>query len=295
MYDWNDLRIFITVSRTHTLAEASRQLALDATTIARRISRLSDDLQAQLFEGNGPERRLTDAGQKLLRYAERIEDAALAAAEDVTGERRSLSGQVRLSVSEGFATWVLAPRLHLLAARHAGIRLDIITASGFLNPSKREADMAVMLARPKRGRLTVRKLCDYRLHLYASRNYIATAGMPDSRDALGAHPLVGYVPEFLFAPELNYLDEVEQGLEATLRSSSINVQHQMIAQGAGIGVLPDFMGEPDPLLRRVLPDMVEIQRTFWLVTHAELARLARIEAVSSWLSECAAALRGTNP
>lgn len=295
MYDWNDLRIFITVSRTHTLAEASRQLGLDATTIARRISRLSDDLQAQLFEGNGPERRLTEAGQKLLRYAERIEDAALAAAEDVTGERRSLSGQVRLSVSEGFATRVLAPSLHLLTARHPGIRLDIITASGFLNPSKREADMAVMLARPKRGRLTVRKLGDYRLHLYASRNYITTAGMPDSREALSAHPLVGYVPEFLFTPELNYLDEVEEGLEATLRSSSINVQHQMIAQGAGIGVLPDFMGEPDPLLCRVLPDMVEIRRTFWLVTHAELARLARIEAVSSWLSECATTLRSFDP
>ncbi len=291
MYDWNDLRIFIAVSRSHTLSEASRQLGLDATTIARRIARLSDDLQAQLFEGNGPDRRLTDAGQKLLRYAERIEDAALAAEEDVTGERRSLSGQVRLSVSEGFATRVLAPKLHLLAARHPGIRLDIITASGFLNPSKREADMAVMLARPKRGRLTVRKLGDYRLHLYASHAYIATAGMPDSREDLSAHPLVGYVPEFLFAPELNYLDEVEQGLEANLRSSSINVQHQMIAQGAGIGVLPDFMGEPDPLLRRVLPDTIEIRRTFWLVTHAELARLARIEAVSSWLGECAAALR----
>ena len=151
--------------------------------------------------------------------------------------------------------------------------------------------MAVMLARPKRGRLTVRKLGDYRLHLYASHAYIATAGMPDSREDLSAHPLVGYVPEFLFAPELNYLDEVEQGLEANLRSSSINVQHQMIAQGAGIGVLPDFMGEPDPLLRRVLPDTIEIRRTFWLVTHAELARLARIEAVSSWLGECAAALR----
>lgn len=291
MYDWNDLRIFITVSRSHTLAEASRQLALDATTIARRISRLSDDLQAQLFEGNGPERRLTEAGQKLLRYAERIEDAALAAAEEVTGERQSLSGQVRLSVSEGFATCVLAPRLHMFAARHPGIRLDIITAYGFLNPSKREADMAVMLARPKRGRATVRKLGDYRLHLYAAHSYLASRGAPASTAALSEHPLVGYVPEFLFSPELNYLDEVEPGLEATLRSSSINVQHQMIAQGAGIGVLPDFMGETNPLLCRVLPDGVEIQRTFWLVTHAELARLARIEAVSSWLGECAAALR----
>lgn len=291
MYDWGDLRTFITLSRARSLAEASRLLGVDATTIARRITRLSDALQAQLFEGSGQERRLTEAGQKLLRHAERIEDAALAAAEEVTGERQSLSGQVRLSVSEGFATSVLAPRLHLLTERHPGIRLDIITASGFLNPSKREADMAVMLARPTRGRSTVRKLCDYRLHLYAAQGYLSRHGTPTDSAMLREHPLIGYVPEFLYTPELNYLDEVEPGLEATLRSSSINVQHQMIAQGAGIGVLPDFMGEANPLLRRVLPEVVEIRRTFWLVTHAELARLARIEAISSWLGECAAALR----
>src|SRR3546814_12775773 len=65
--------------------------------------------------------------------------------EEATGREHHLSGQVRLSVAEGFGTWVLSPGLADFSRRHPGIRLDLITASGFLNPSKREADMAVML------------------------------------------------------------------------------------------------------------------------------------------------------
>jgi DNA-binding transcriptional LysR family regulator len=292
--DWDDLRIFLAVARARKLAPAARALGMDATTIGRRLTRLGRALEADLFEYAGGERGLTEQGLALMRHAESVESAALAAIEDVTGERRSLSGQVRLSVAEGFCTWVLAPGLAGFHARHPGIRLDLITASGFLNPSKREADMAVMLARPQRGRLTVRRLGDYRLHLYGSPAYLDRAGRPESAAALRGHVLVGYVPEFIFSPELDYLGEVEPGLEASLRSTSINVQHRMIAEGTGIGVLPDFIGGRDPRLEPVLKPQVEITRSFWLVTHGDLARAARIAAVAQWLGEQVEAMRRTS-
>lgn len=211
--------------------------------------------------------------------------AALAAMEEATGRGHHLGGQVRLSVAEGFGTWVLAPGLADFNRRHPGIRLDLITASGFLNPSKREADMAVMLARPQRGRLSVRRMGDYRLHLYASPAYLAKAGTPRNPADLRAHVLVGYVPEFIFSPELDYLDEVEAGLEASLRATSINMQHRMIAEGAGIGVLPDFIAAHDSALAPVIADQVEIMRSFWLVTHGDLKKLPRIAAVAQWLQD----------
>jgi DNA-binding transcriptional LysR family regulator len=204
---------------------------------------------------------------------------------EVTGDSHSLTGQVRLSVAEGFGTWVLAPALPRFHDEHPGIRLDIVTASGFLNPSKREADMAVMLARPQRGRLIVGRLGDYRLHLYGTSGYLARHGTPRIPADLRRHVLVGYVPEFIYSPELDYLGEVAPGLEAGLRSTSINVQQRMIAHGAGIGVLPDFIGERDPDLVRILPGHVEITRDFWLVTHSDLANLARIRAVAQWLRD----------
>ncbi|MGD9811817.1 MAG: LysR family transcriptional regulator [Sphingobium sp.] len=284
--DWDDLRIFLAVARGRRIAPAARQLGIDATTIGRRLARLATTLEADLFEGTGNDRRLTAKGQALLRHAETAESAALAGIEEVTGERRALSGQVRLSVAEGFGTWVLAPHIAEFRNRHPHIGLDIITASGFLNPSRREADMAVMLARPQRGRLTVRRLGDYSLRLYASHDYLARHAEPASVGDLARHALVGYVPEFIFAPELDYLDEVESGLEAQLRSTSINVQHNMIAHGAGVGILPDFMAARDTRLKPLLEEHVRITRSFWLVIHADMRSLARIEAVAQWLDSC---------
>ncbi len=290
MFDWDDLRIFLAMARARKMAPAARALGIDATTIGRRLSRLAEALGADLFETAGGERSLTERGQALFRHAESIESAALAAMEDVTGQQRSLSGQVRLSVAEGFGTWILAPGLAAFHAQHPGIRLDLITASGFLNPSKREADMAVMLARPQRGHLSVRRLGDYRLHLYASADYLARSGTPQDRAALRRHVLVGYVPEFIFSPELDYLGEVEPGLEAGLRSTSINVQHRIVAEGAGIGVLPDFIGSRDARLIPLMRNDIEIVRSFWLVTHQDLRRLARIDAVAQWLQARVATL-----
>jgi DNA-binding transcriptional LysR family regulator len=290
MFDWDDLRIFLAVARARRVAPAARALGIDATTIGRRLTRLSAELNATLFESIGGDRQLTERGQALLAHAEAVESAALAATGEVAGEGKRLSGQVRLSVAEGFATWVLAAEAPRFREQHPDIQLDLVTASGFLNPSKREADIAVMMARPRKGRLVAAKLCDYRLHLYASAGYLAAHPAPASVEALRAHPLIGYVPEFIYAPELDYLIEIGPGLEPALRSTSINVQHRLIAGGSGIGVLPRFIGERDPSLVAVMPDEIEIKRSFWLVTHSDVRRLARIDAVARWLRHCAAKL-----
>ena len=134
MFDWDDLRVFLAVARARKVAPAARALGIDATTIARRLARLEKALDAELFEMGAGERSLTARGQELLGHAEAAESAALAAGEEMRGQERTLAGQVRLSVAEGFGTWVLAPGMGDFNRRHPGIRLDLITASGFLNP-----------------------------------------------------------------------------------------------------------------------------------------------------------------
>jgi DNA-binding transcriptional LysR family regulator len=290
MFDWDDLRIFLAVARARKVAAAARTLGVDPTTIGRRLTRLSNQLNGTLFETIGGDRRLTERGHALFAHAETIESAALAAMGEVAGDSSSLSGQVRLSVAEGFATWVLAPEVAAFHRSHPDIQLDLVTASGFLNPSKREADIAVMMARPRRGRLVAAKLGDYRLQLYAAKAYLAARAAPQSVDELRGHALIGYVPEFIYAPELDYLSEIGPGLDPAVRSTSINVQHRLIASGAGIGVLPRFMGDRDPGLAPILADSIEIRRSFWLVTHSDVRRLARIDAVAKWLRICAARL-----
>ena len=148
---------------------------------------------------------------------------------------------------------------------------------------KEMADVAILLARPRKGPLITRKLSDYSLGLYAP------ADRPEWRDAAERTPLaragipvIGYMPDILYAPELDYLGEIEPGLRATVRSSSILAQRRMIAGGAGVGVLPCFLAADDPALVRVRADQL-IARAFWLALHRDVAPQPRIRAFIEWL------------
>lgn len=286
--DWGDLRLFLALARTGRLAAAAAQVGQDATTVSRRIRRLEGQLQARLFETGATGRVLSEQGRSLLVRAEAMEREALGIVGDRGFAAAGVAGAIRLSVSEGFGSHVLAPRLPAFTRAFPAVTVDLIATSGFLNPSRREADLAVMLSRPKAGPLVVRKLTDYRLGLYGARalgGELAAIGEP--ADLIG-RPLVGYVPDLLYAPELDYLAEVDPRLRASVRSSSINAQAALVGHGAGVGVLPCFVADRMPRLVRLLPERVAITRGFWLVVHRDARRIARIERFIEWLDSTVA-------
>jgi len=286
---WDDLQFFLALARTGLLSAAARQLDVDATTVGRRVKRLERCLGGQvLFMQRRDGHVLTEAGRRLLSRAEAIEretDAITSGGDRATGEQ--IRGRLRVSASEGFGTWMIAHHLDEFACSHPQLAVDLAANTGFLDPSRREADVAILLARPQRGPLLAKKLTDYRLQLYAANDYLAAARPVRVRSDLSRHPMIGYIPDLLYSPELNYLDEVETGIEARLRCSSINTQYRLLASGAGIGVLPCFIGNQDPTLCRVLPE-ITITRSFWLVTHQDTRHLPRNALFVDWLSELVA-------
>lgn len=282
---WDDLRIFLAAARSRTLSDAARKLGVDATTVGRRLERLSSDLKTTLFEATPGGLTLTSHGERLLVQAEAVEQSIAVASDTLAGERSRLKGLVRISISEGLATWVVARHLPEFRSLHPEISIELVTTNGFLNPSKREADLAITLARPVRGHLIASKLADYRLGLFASKTYLDRHGAPVNGEDIGRHPVIGYTPEFIYADELRYLGEIGSRLEPSLSSSSINVQQAMIHASSGIGVLPLFIGRQDDALVRILEGSAEIKRSFWLVVHKDSRHVARVAAVIDWLKE----------
>ena len=282
---WDDLQFFLTLARTGLLTTAARQLDVDATTVGRRIRRLERSLGGAVLFVQGREGHvLTEAGRRLLHRAEAIEretDAILGSEGQPSDQE--IRGRLRISTSEGFGTWLIAFHIGAFAAAHPHLAIDLAANTGFLDPSRREADVAILLTRPQRGPLIAKKLTDYRLRIYASRAYLANSPTINAGADLSTHRMIGYIPDLLYSPELNYLDEVSPGIEAQLRSSTINAQHRLIAASAGVGVLPCFIGDSDPDLVRVLPGVV-ITRSFWLVTHQDNRHLPRNAAFVEWLS-----------
>ena len=283
--NWDDLRIFLAVARAGTLSQAGQRLSLDPTTVARRLGRLEAEIGRSLFEITPVGHVLTPRGQELMGYAQAMESAAIACAEGA-GAGVPSGGTIRVSVSEGFGTWIVAPHLHSFAAAHPDTAIELVASTGFLNPSRREADIAIMLARPKRGPLVARKLTDYRLGLYGIHGT-----QLDSVDALARYTLVGYVPDLIYAPELHYLEEAAPGLSASLASTSVNAQAAMVRSGAGVGILPCFIGDSDPAMARLLTNVIDIRRTFWLVMHRDLRGVARVKLFIDWLDDLIARMR----
>ena len=255
---------------------------MDATTVSRRISRLEADISETLFEHRASGHILTPRGQALLDHAQSMESAAIAATGNTGGQSGLASGVIRLSVSEGFGHWVIAPKLRSFTDAYPGITIELIASSGLLNPSRREADVSIMLSRPKKGPLIVRRLIDYRLGLYANKDDRACNKVRKTSD-LKNQRLIGYVPDLIYSPELRYLEEVTGGLDVTLASSSITAQSILIEHAAGIGILPCFIGDKNKDMKRLLSEDISIKRSFWLVMHRDMQKVARIRLFVDWL------------
>ncbi|WP_018147931.1 LysR family transcriptional regulator [Henriciella marina] len=283
--NWDDLKLLLEISRHSKLSDAAARTGLDATTVGRRLRRLEADLGLSLFERTRRGHVLTSAGEEIVAKAEAIEQSALEIYAQADTGGMEASGRVRLGVTEGLANSLIAPTLAGFRDKYPAIALDLIAMSGFASVPKREADMAIMLARPTSGRLKVRKLSDYALYLFASPDYLARRGTPRTPQNLSDHTLIGYVDDLIYSPQLRYHAEIAPDLSLQYCSPSIIAQLQMARAGLGIAVLPNFMAARDKALQPVLKDKVRVQRSFWLSLHEDLAPLARIRALSDFLAE----------
>jgi len=176
MFDWDDLKYFLEVSRRGRFTSAAQSLSVDHTTVSRRIDALERAVNAKLFDKTDRGFRLSESGEKLLPLAETIENAALRAQDNIAGGSSRLSGSVRIGAPEGFGSFFLAPRLPDLVTKHTGLDIELVALPRYLSLSKREADIGITLARPTSGRLYARKLTDYQLQLFASSNYLEEQG-----------------------------------------------------------------------------------------------------------------------
>jgi DNA-binding transcriptional LysR family regulator len=284
-FDWDNLKAFLAVARTGRLTSAAARLGADHTTISRRIGALETALRASLFNRSPTGYSLTVQGEQLMATAEAMESLSFTAQESVGETDLSISGAVRIGAPEGFGSYFLAPRLGKLCDRHPELELQLVAITGAFSLSKREADIAIALSPPREGRLLARKLSDYRLGLYASNEYLAASEPIRTRDDLLRHRHIGYIEDLLHAEELDYLRQGETRVEARIKSSNLIAQLRATIAGAGICVLPHFIARAKRSLAPVLPDLIELTRTFWLITHADLRNLARIRVTTDFIVE----------
>ena len=288
--NWDDVRIFLAVARHGQILGAARSLGLNHATVARRLTALEAALGSTLFTRKTNGSDLSGAGERFLSHAEAMESAMLAASQ-TAGADSAIEGIVRVGAPDGFGVAFLAPRIGQLTERHQGLRIELVPVPRAFSLSRREADIAVTLERPREGRLVARKLTDYRLGLYAAKSYLARHGTPLALADLSSHHLVGYVDDLLFSASLDYTSAFLPDWRSTLSVSTAMGQTEAVRAGAGIGILHGFMAEGDPNLVPVLSEH-SLTRAYWTVVHEDLRALRRVGIVAEFLAEIVAKDRG---
>lgn len=287
--DWDNLRIFLGVARSQSALEASHALKMNQSTISRRLQRLESDIGSKLFERSSQGHRLTSAGHRLLEHVEKMEGTLAAVESNVFGDNVALTGEIRLGATEGFGTFFLTPHLAHFCTRHPSITVDILPLPRTLNLSKREADASVAIDRPSASSFVTCMLTKYRLLPYATAEYLHKHPPIKCVDDLVGHRWIDYVDDLIFSPQQFSLSKWLPALKPSLRSTSVIAQAQAVRAGLGIAVLPCFLGNVIDGLVPVLPDKVDITRTFWLVAPPERRELARVKALWNYVRQVAEA------
>lgn len=281
--NWDDMRFFLATSRTRSFVAAAEQLMVTHSTVSRRISALEAALQTRLFLRTEKGCRLTPAGEKLLPYAEQIESTVINLEAGISGKDKQLSGAIRIGAPDGLGNFFLAAQLGSFQARHPLLDIELMAVPMYYSLSKREVDLLITITKPTRGNVVARKLLDYRLGLFATRDYLSTHPPIGGREDLPNHRLTGYIDHLLYDENLKFLDDVHPGLQPCFRSSTVIAQLHAVAAGAGIGVLPYFLAATQPTLVPVLPEYF-VERDFWLQVNPDTRLLPRVRATIDFIA-----------
>lgn len=282
--NWDDVRIFLAVARAGQILGAAKRLDLNHATVSRRIVALEEALKAKLFRRLTTGSELTPAGERFLIVAERLEAEMISARAEIADEGDEISGTVRIGAPDGFGVAFLAPRLGVLTAQHRELKIQLVPVPRSFSLSRREADIAITVERPTEGRLVAAKLVDYSLGLFASKAYADAHGLPQSRDELIRHRLVGYVPDLVINASLDYASAFSASWDAGFAISSALGQVEAVQAGAGIGILHAFIARdrPDIVPVEAIPS---IRRSYWLVYHESVRSLRRVQTVAAFIAK----------
>lgn len=276
--NWNDIRFFLAAGRAGSLNAAAKSLRTSQPTVGRRIAALEAVLGASLFDRHQEGLTLTKAGQALWASALAMEAAAHALDREVLVQDETMAGVVRVSTTEGLGTLWLTPRLPALAAAHPALTIELLLDNDAADLLRREADVAIRLARPITPNLIARRVGELAFQLFASLDYIARNGTPTGIDGLHAHRLVTVALRESMLDD-TWLQILDAGTSVAYRSNSPVAQVAAVQAGIGIGLLPAYVGHVLPNLATILSPDLWRRREIWLVAHPEVRNSRRVRVV----------------
>lgn len=283
-FDWNRARAFLVTAEEGSLAAAARSLGMTQPTLGRQVAALEREIGLDLFTRRGRGLELTPNGIKLLEHVRLMGNAANQFSLSASGKSDVIEGEVSITASELFSTFILPPIIKALRETEPGIEIEIYSTNEQRDLNRREADIAIRSSRPTQPELIAKRLCSVRGHLYAAKSYLRQLGSPRSIAELNKANFIDIEKPGRLMHLLN-----SQGFSLTRRnfpviSNSHNVQWELVKEGMAISATVEEIGDNEPLVERVvISNLPLITMDLWLVTHNELRTNLRIRRVFDFI------------
>ncbi|WP_255552379.1 LysR family transcriptional regulator [Maritimibacter dapengensis] len=283
-FDWNRARAFLVTAEEGSLSAAARALGLAQPTVGRQVEAFQDELGVVLFERAGHSLTLTPAGHALLDHARAMGEAAIGLSRVAYGQNDEIDGRVTIAASDAYAGILLPPILERLQAQEPRISVSIVVSNDAADLLRREADIAIRNFQPKEPDLIAKRLRTAHARFYASPDYVDALGEVTKPGELGSARFIGLDDTGLMLGMLQQLGFPITDDNIPLRTGNFLVMWALVKRGLGIGVLDDRIGDNDPDVVRVLPDMPPLEFPLFLVAHRDIHQSRRLRFVWDFLS-----------
>jgi molybdate transport repressor ModE-like protein len=288
---WDDARIFLAVAREGSFSSAAKRLAVQHSTVSRRIRALEKNLATPLVERKASGYVLTEAGEELYQSASRIEKELLSFEGAVGGQTEDVAGELRVTAIANMASTVLMPYFARFSAAYPKIELNLQVTNDSVRLSEREADVAIRQTNKPQETLIGTRLTTVASAVYGARDYCAAvkAGQVAEKwigvDCCEYHR-TWTKQAWPQADHEFYVDETSLTLAA-------------LKEGLGVGFLPCFLGDSDPMLARFREPEKQHELGLWLLYHRDLRNTKRVvlfrEHMQREIQNAAALFDGTAP
>lgn len=279
MFDWDDLKYLLAVSRHGSTLAAARSLEVNQSTVQRRLAELERRVGHQLVERHTAGYRLTEFGRSLLPQAERVEAEVQALQQQVQSAQREAAGVLRVTCPEPLLLRITrSPLLERFAKRHPQLKIEFVMSDKYLDLRDGGADVALRSGDTDDGELVGRTIGESLWALYASRSYLARCGVPAGVPELAGHALIGLDDSMADHRAAVWLRQVAAGTAQGVRAGSVLGMLAAARAGVGIAPLPVALGDTEPELQRVLGPIPELTRSWRILTRPDLRRTPRVSA-----------------
>ncbi|MGB0411501.1 MAG: LysR family transcriptional regulator [Pikeienuella sp.] len=284
MYNWDDLKTLIACAEAGSLSAAATLLNVSQPTLGRRLDALEAGLGVRLFTRSPRGMVLTATGQDMLAHAREVEAAAARLSLAATGRGEALEGVVRISASAVMATFRLPPIITRIIEAEPGVEIEVVASDATDNLLLREADIAIRMYRPEQPGLIARKVTEMGTGLFAAHSYLEKYGVPEM-DGFEGHRMIGYDRSPVMHRAMTDLGVTPPPSFFRVRTDDQVANWHMTLAGAGIGATQSAIGNAEPGVVRVLPELALPRLPVWLTVHEEVRTSRLIRRVFDMLAD----------